>query len=49
MCLRKFLLHAGPDRESLDKLLLTARASVSKQAAVNSHPELISRSNARGG
>lgn len=46
MCLRKFLLHAGQDRECLVKELLTARVSESKQAASDGCPELISLSNA---
>lgn len=49
MCLRKFLLHAGWDRECLVKELLTARVSVSKQTASDGHPELISLTGVQGG
>lgn len=47
MCLRKFLLHAGQGWECLLKGLVTARVSVSKQAASDGLPELISLSNVR--
>lgn len=47
MCLRKFLLHAGQGWECLVKGLVTARVSVSKQAASDGRPELISLSSVR--